>query len=64
MTLRACECGGVAEIRTEKVAEDTVETWAECTRCKARTEEIEDAYPDPLTAAWHWNRGDRKEKTP
>ena len=38
-------------------AEDAVETWAECTRCAASTDRIEDAYSDAPTAAWHWNRG-------
>ena len=55
LTLNRCACGGAAHIRTRRVAEDAVETWAECGSCGACTDTIEDAYPDSPTAAWQWN---------
>lgn len=58
--LHPCDCDGAPRVRTDRVAEDAIETWVECGSCGARTEEIEDAYSDAPTAAANRNAGDRK----
>ena len=55
--LNRCRCGRMPGVRTLRVAEDAIETWVQCPGCGARTPEIEDAYPDPNTAAAQWNAG-------
>lgn len=62
MQMRLCECGGLPKVHTERVAEDLVETWVQCSRCPRRTEEIEDFRADYATAEWQWNRGDLIER--
>jgi len=42
-------------IRTSRIAEDAIETWAQCPGCGATSDRIEDAYADPETAAADWN---------
>jgi DnaJ-class molecular chaperone len=58
LRLRPCpHCGGRAETIAQRAGEDLMETWGQCTVCKARGEEVEDAYSDHDTAAWIWNKG-------
>ena len=55
MSLRLCDCGAKPKYHAPQIAEDAVESWVECGKCGARTEEIEDAYGDYDTSAYNWN---------
>jgi hypothetical protein len=55
MDLRLCDCGSKARYVTYRVCEDAVESWIECRRGCAQTDEIEDAYGDYETSAYNWN---------
>lgn len=56
MKLNPCACGAKPRFRSSQVAEDSVDSWIECS-CGRRTEAVEDAYADYGTAAWLWNSG-------
>lgn len=58
MNLKPCPtCNSTARLHSQQVAEDAVACWAECDRCDAKTEEVEDAYADWATAASLWEAG-------
>ena len=55
--LKPCPfCGSESRTVAARAGEDCMITWAECSGCLARTDEIEDAYSDHLGAADLWNR--------
>jgi hypothetical protein len=48
-------CGGKAEIKACRAAEDAMDTWVACERCGATTDRVEGAYSEPEQAAYIWN---------
>jgi hypothetical protein len=59
--LRKCKCGGAPVVRNSQVAEDCVETWAECSSCGRHTDYMEGAYSEPEMAVWAWNASETFE---
>lgn len=47
--------GKVAAFKTERVAEDAVETWVECCKCGASTGRVEGYKAEYEVAADLWN---------
>ena len=59
--LLKCSCGGTPMVRNAQVAEDCVETWAECPACGKHTDYFEDAYSSAEQAVVAWNAGETFE---
>lgn len=58
MTLKPCPfCGGKPKADCDRLEEDVMAAWVECTQCEASTcRFFEDAYAPHAQAADAWNR--------
>ena len=55
--LKPCPfCGGDAKLDSDRLEEDVMAAWVECTRCEVSTCRFEDTYAPNGQAIDAWNR--------